>query len=249
MDVIDKNMNRRDAPEPRSNFILGQIPKAEYRRIAPKLEYVSLTLGEVVYETGQEKDHVYFPVDGIISIIEILEDGASSELALIGREGMLGITAVLGGKSETSRAVVQSAGGAFHLPVKTLVDEFHGSARLMELILLYIQIRYTQVAQTAVCNRHHNLQQQLCRWLLLSLDRTRSNDISMTQELIAGMLGVRREGITRAAGELQKQGIIEYRRGSITVVDRQRLEELSCECYEACKRETNRLLAIQKSIG
>lgn len=241
-------MSSRDAREPRNNFILGQIPDPEYRRIAPKLEYVPLSLGEVLYETGQEKDQVYFPVDGIIAVIEILEDGASSELALIGKEGMLGLSAVLGGKSETSRVVVQSAGGAYRLPAKTLVDGFRVSDRLMELILLYIQIRYTQVARTAVCNRHHNLQQQLCRWLLLSLDRTETNDISMTQELIAGMLGVRREGITRSARELQKQGVIEYGRGSITVVDRQRLEELSCECYEACKRETNRLLTIQKSI-
>lgn len=241
-------MNSSDPAEPINNFILRQLPRSEYNRIASKLDHAPLALGEVVYETGQEKDQVYFPTDGIISIMEILKDGASSEIALIGNEGMLGITVVLGGGSETSRAVVQSGGHSYRLPAKAFINEFHGSSRLMSLMLLYVQIRYTQVAQTAICNRHHNLQQQLCRWLLLSLDRGESNELSMTQELIAGMLGVRREGITRAAGDLQKQGIIGYRRGMITVLDRRQLEVLCCECYEVVKRETDRLFTIQRSI-
>lgn len=249
MDVIQNKMRSSDPPKPTTNLLLNLLPKTELRKIVPELEPVPLELGKVLYEVGQVKDHVYFPVEGIISIIEILEDGASSELALIGREGMLGITTVLGGRSEMSRAMVQSSGYAYMLPAKTFMKEFHSGDHLKTLVLLYVQIRYTQVAQTAVCNRHHNLQQQLCRWLLLSLDRSDSNEIAMTQELIAGMLGVRREGITRAAGELQKLGAIEYRRGSLTVIDRKRLEGLCCECYETCKREINRLLSLQKSTG
>lgn len=248
LDVTNDNMNR-PVPAPTDNSILNLLPKPELRRITSQLEPVRLELGQVIYEVGQERHQVYFPVEGIISVIEMLEDGASSEIALIGKEGVLGVMAALGGKSEMNRAVVQNSGSAYVLPAKALAREFHNSSHLAGLILLYIQVRYTQVAQTAVCNRHHNLQQQLCRWLLMSLDRIHSNEISMTQELIAGMLGVRREGITRAAGELQKQGAIEYRRGSITVVDRPRLEALCCECYEACKRETDRLLSIQRSIG
>lgn len=234
--------------EPTNNFILNQLAKSELKRISDSLDHCSLRLGEVIYAGGERKDYIYFPIDGIISVIEILEDGSSSEVALVGNEGMLGITAVLGGGSETSRAVVQSEGNAYRIPASTFLEEFRRGGELTTQVLLYIQVRYTQIVQTAVCNRHHNLQQQLCRWLLLSLDRVETNALSMTQELIAGMLGVRREGITRAASVLQKQGIIEYRRGSITVVDRARLEASCCECYRVVKRETDRLFDIQRSL-
>lgn len=247
--MADQNMRGLDALEPKKNLLLNQLPKADYKRIASRLERTTLNLGELIYEMGKERNHIYFPIQGIVSIIEILKDGASSELALVGSEGMLGITALLGGKSDPTRAVVQSAGIAYYLPAKVLLEVIRTSTRAMELFLLYAQVRYTHIAQTAVCNRHHNLQQQLCRWLLLSLDRSESNEIPMTQELIAGMLGVRREAITRAAGELQKKGVIDYRRGCITVVDRAGLEELCCECYEDCKRESDRLYALQKALG
>lgn len=242
-------MQQSDPAEPTTNFLLSQLPNSEYNRLATKLTYTQLDLGAVLYETSTEREHVYFPTAGIVSILEMLQDGSSSEIALIGKEGMVGISAVLGGKHQPNRAVVQSAGAAYRVPASVLNQEFHRAGVLMDEILLYIQILYTQVAQTAVCNRHHNLQQQLSRWLLLSLDRMKSNEISMTQELIAGMLGVRREGITRAAGELQKQHVIEYRRGNITVVDRPRLEAMCCECYEVVKRETERLAALQRTRG
>jgi len=246
MSTIIKKIQRPDHSEPTANFLLSQLPLSEYKRLAPHLEYTQLELGEVLYETSSERKQVFFPTTGIVSILEMLQDGSSSEIALIGSEGMVGITAVLGGKHQPNRAVVQSAGAGYRIPAATLSREFHRAGVLMDEILLYIQILYTQVAQTAVCNRHHNLQQQLSRWLLLSLDRMDTNEISMTQELIAGMLGVRREGITRAAGELQKRHIIEYRRGNITVVDRERLEQMCCECYEVVTKETERLGRIQR---
>lgn len=242
-------MQTSDHAEPRTNFLLSQLPASEYKRLKDNLECITLDLGEVLYETSSERKYVYFPTAGIISILEMLQDGSSSEIALIGREGMVGITAVLGGKHQPNRAVVQCPGAAWRIPASNLNAAFRRGGVLMDEILLYIQVLYTQVAQTAVCNRHHNLQQQLSRWLLLSLDRMETNEIAMTQELIAGMLGVRREGITRAAGELQRQHIIEYRRGSITVVDRARLEEMCCECYEVVKQETERLASLQQARG
>lgn len=242
-------MQRLDQAGPRNNFLLKQLPTSEYNRLSAHLEYKTLDLGDVLYETSIERDFVYFPVSGIVSILEILQDGSSSEIALIGSEGMVGITAVLGGKHQPNRAVVQSPGAAHRLPAQALSEEFHRGGVLMDTLLLYIQTLYTQVAQMAVCNRHHNLPQQLSRWLLLSLDRMDSNEIAMTQELIAGMLGVRREGITRAAKVLQEQGIIEYRRGCITVIDRQRLEEVCCECYNVVKSETERLASLQRIRG
>lgn len=241
-------MTSNDSKEPANNFLLGQLSKPEFKTIAAKLEYVPLDLGVVIYEAGEERKYVYFPTRGIVSVIEILQEGASSEVALIGNEGMVGITAILGGRSQPSRAVVQNPGSAYRMPASILREEFDKGGNLMPLILLYIQILYTQVAQTAVCNRHHNLQQQLCRWLLLSLDRIHSDELAMTQELIAGMLGVRREGVTRAARELQRQQVIEYRRGNIKVVDRLGLEGLCCECYQTITTETRRLFELQKTI-
>lgn len=206
-------------------------------------------MGDVLYETSTERDFVYFPVSGIVSILEMLQDGSSSEIALIGSEGMVGISVVLGGGHQPNRAVVQSAGTAYRVPAPALYEAFHRGGVLMDAILLYIQALYTQVAQMAVCNRHHNLQQQLSRWLLLSLDRMDTNEIALTQELIAGILGVRREGITRAARVLQDQHIIEYRRGCITVVDRQRLEEVCCECYKVVRNEAERLSSRTRTRG
>lgn len=251
LDVIanGQQMQEPDTKDPTTNFLLSQLPASEYKRLTRNLEYTRLGLGAVLYETNTERKHVYFPTGGIISKLEMLQDGSSSEIALVGNEGMVGITVVLGGKHQPHRAVVQCAGAAYRVPASILFRESRRGGVLMDQLLLYTQILYTQVAQTAVCNRHHNLQQQLSRWLLLSLDRVYSNEIAMTQEVIAGMLGVRREGITRAAGELQKQHIIEYRRGNITVIDRPRLEEMCCECYQVLRRETDRLASIQRSIG
>jgi len=249
MSVVDERiMASNELPDPADNFLLGQLPKAEYKRIAASLEYVDLDLGQVLYEANHSRKQVYFPTKGIVSIIEMLEEGTSAEIALIGREGMVGITALLGGESQPNRAVVQSTGAAYRIPAPVLCKEFRKGGALMTLLLLYIQILYTQVAQTAVCNRHHNLQQQLCRWLLMSLDCIGADELSMTQELIAGMLGVRREGVTRAARELQRQYVIEYRRGSIRVVDRDRLESLCCECYALIRSETERLFRLQRAV-
>jgi CRP-like cAMP-binding protein len=234
---------------PTENFLLSQLPRPELKRLETHLEYKPLALGEVLYETNTERKFVYFPVSGLVSILEMLEDGSSSEIALIGNEGLVGISAVLGGRQQPNRAVVQNVGAAYRMPAPALSREFHRAGVLMDQLLIFVQILYTQVAQTAVCNRHHNLQQQLSRWLLLSLDRVDGDEIQMTQELIAGMLGVRREGITRAARELQKRNFIEYRRGTIKVIDRFRLEEFCCECYKVMKQETARLTAIQRSIA
>ncbi len=247
---MDNNkMPASDRADPQANLLLGQLPASEFKRIETNLEYISLELGEVLYGTHSERKYVYFPTAGIVSILEMLQDGSSSEIALIGNEGMVGITAVLGGKHQPNQAVVQSAGAAYRIPAAALNKEFRRGGILMDQLLLYIQILFTQVAQMAVCNRHHTLQEHLSRWLLLSLDRIGSNEIVMTQALIAGMLGVRREGITRAIGALHKQHVIEYRRGRITVIDRDRLEKMCCECYEVLKQESDRLTKIQKSIA
>jgi CRP-like cAMP-binding protein len=231
--------------EPRSpleNYLLASLPDDARARILPHLESVTLPLGRVIYEPGGRQRYVYFPTDAIVSLLYVMESGASAEISVVGKEGLIGIALFMGGGSTPSRAIVQSAGHGYRLLGSRLKDEFDRHGPFLIALLRYTQALITQMAQTAVCNRHHSVDQQLCRWLLLSLDRLPSNQLTMTQELIANMLGVRREGVTEAAGKLQKQGAIEYRRGRITVLDRPRLEALCCECYAVVKRETDRLL-------
>jgi len=217
------------------------LPPAEWKRWQPQLERVELPLGHVVYEPGSTMSHVYFPVTAIVSLLYVMENGASAEIAVVGNEGVVGISLFMGGESTPSRAVVQSAGAAYRLTATTIKEEFN-RAPVLHLLLRYTQALITQMAQTAVCNRHHSLDQQLCRWLLLSLDRLQGNELVMTQELIANMLGVRREGVTEGALKLQKAGIVSYARGRITVLDRRALEGRSCECYAVVKKEYDRLL-------
>lgn len=228
-------------PKPTDNHLLDALSKAELKRLRPHLEPVAMPLGQVVYESGRMLDHVYFPATAIISLLYVMEDGASAEIAVVGNEGLVGISLFMGGETTPSRAVVQSAGDAFRLAARHLRVEFNRAGPLQHLLLRYTQSLITQMAQTAVCNRHHSVDQQLCRWLLLSLDRLPSDELVMTQELIANMLGVRREGVTAAAGKLQDAGVIEYRRGHIKVLDRPKLEKMSCECYEVVRRECVRL--------
>ena len=230
------------APHPRQNHLLAALPDDVFARISGALEHVPLPLGHVLYESGDTLRHVYFPTDSIVSLLYVMESGASAEISVVGNEGIIGVAVFMGGESTPSRAIVQSAGHAYRMPGPRLKDEFNRHGELMLLLLRYTQALITQMAQTAVCNRHHSVDQQLCRWLLLSLDRLPSNRLTMTQELIANMLGVRREGVTEAAGKLQKLGVIEYSRGQITVLDRPRLERHSCECYAVVRRETERLL-------
>jgi CRP-like cAMP-binding protein len=227
---------------PKQNHLLGAIPEAEWDRFAPHLTPVALGLGEVIYESGTNQPHVYFPIDSIVSLLYTLEDGSSAEIAIVGNEGLVGISLFMGGDTTPSRAVVQSAGDAFRMKAQWIREEFILARSVQQLFLRYTQALLTQMAQTAVCNRHHSVDQQLCRWLLMSLDRLPSNELKMTQELIANMLGVRREGVTEAAGKLQHAGVIEYRRGRITVLDRPRLEQMACECYQVVKKEFARLL-------
>ena len=224
------------------NHLLASLPAEDFARLRPHLTCVSLLLGEVLYESGRQLRYVYFPTTAIVSLLYVLEDGASAEIAVVGNEGLIGVSLFMGGETTPSRAVVQSAGEAYQLTGNVLKDEFRRGAEMQHLLLRYTQSLLTQMAQTAVCNRHHSLDQQLCRWLLLSLDRLPSNKLVMTQELIANMLGVRREGVTEAAGRLQDAGIIQYSRGHITVLDRLALEARSCECYAVVKEETDRLL-------
>jgi len=226
----------------RQNHLLRALPAAEFERLAPHLELVSMPLARVLYESGSQLRHVYFPTTSIVSLLYVMADGASAEIAVVGFEGMVGVALFMGGETTPSRALVQSAGHAYRLPGEMLKEEFHRASALQYLLLRYTQALLTQMAQTAVCNRHHSVDQQLCRWLLLSLDRLPSNQLSMTQELIANMLGVRREGVTDAAGKLQSLGLIRYSRGHITVLDRPGLEKKSCECYEVVKKEFDRLL-------
>jgi CRP-like cAMP-binding protein len=229
-------------PEPGHNHLLAALPAVDLKRLAPHLELIDLALGEVLYEPGDTLRHVYFPTDAIVSLLHVTENGSSAEIAVVGNEGLIGIALFMGGESTSSRAVVQSAGTAFRLPGLNLKKEFNRHGDLLLLMLRYTQALITQMSQTALCNRHHSIDQQLCRWLLLSLDRLHGNQLNMTQELIANMLGVRREGVTEAAGKLQRQGVIEYSRGQITVLNRPQLERLSCECYSVVKTETDRLL-------
>jgi len=228
-------------PDPRRNHLLAALPDAEWQRWLPQLELVEMPLGQVLYESGSTLSHVYFPITAIVSLLYVMEDGASAEIAVVGNEGIVGIALFMGGESTSSRAVVQSAGQGLRLKARVIKDEFN-RAPVLHLLLRYTQALITQMAQTAVCNRHHSLDQQLCRWLLLSLDRLHGSDLMMTQELIANMLGVRREGVTEAALKLQKAGLIRYARGRISVLDRPGLEKRSCECYAVVKKEYDRLL-------
>ena len=231
-----------DSNDPLQNHLLRALPAPEAERLLPHLEFVPMPLGSVLYESGSQLRYVYFPTTSIISLLYVMEDGASAEIAVVGNEGMVGVALFMGGETTPSRAVVQSAGHAYRLKGQILKEEFRRAAGLQHLLLRYTQALLTQMAQTAVCNRHHSVDQQLCRWLLLSLDRLPTNKLTMTQELIANMLGVRREGVTEAAGKLQAAGLINYSRGHITVLDRPRLEVQACECYQVVKKEFDRLL-------
>jgi CRP-like cAMP-binding protein len=227
---------------PRQNHLLAALPVPESERLYRHLEPVVLPLGDVLYESGDRLQYVYFPIASIVSLLYVMADGASAEIAVVGNEGIIGIALFMGGETMPNRAVVQSAGHAYRLKGQLLKEEFNRAGELQHLLLRYTQALLTQMSQTAVCNRHHSVDQQLCRWLLLSLDRLPSNELKMTQELIANMLGVRREGVTEAAGKLQNAGLIHYSRGQITVLDRPRLEARACECYQVVKTEFDRLL-------
>lgn len=227
---------------PSQNHLLAALPGTDLERFSAHLELVELPLGEVIYESGSQLRHVYFPTDSIVSLLYIMEDGASAEIAVVGNDGIIGVSLFMGGETTPSRAVVQSAGNAYRLPGRLLKEEFGRGGAMQHLLLRYTQALITQMAQTAVCNRHHSLDQQLCRWLLLSLDRLPTRNLVMTQELIANMLGVRREGVTEAAGRLQDAGLIRYSRGRIAVLDRGGLMARTCECYGVVKAECDRLL-------
>lgn len=231
-----------DAGDPKSNRLLAVLPDVDWLRWQPLLEWVDLPLGEVLCESGRTLSHVYFPTSAIVSLLYVMENGASAEIAVVGNEGVVGISLFMGGESTPSRAVVQSAGKGVRMRSQAVKDEFNRAGPVMHLLLRYTQALITQMAQTAVCNRHHTLDQQLCRWLLLSLDRLQGSELTMTQELIANMLGVRREGVTEAALKLQKLDLISYARGHIKVLDRAGLEQRTCECYAVVKKEYDRLL-------
>ena len=233
------------SPNLAKNSLLSALPSSIWERWLPHLEFVEMRLGEVVYESGAALSHVYFPTTAIVSLLYVLEDGASAEIAVVGNEGIVGVSLFMGGKSTPSRAVVQSGGQGFRLKAETLEVEFNQAGPVLHLLLRYTQALITQMSQTAVCNRHHSLDQQLCRWLLLSLDRLQGDELVMTQELIANMLGVRREGVTEGALKLQQAGLIRYARGRISVLDRAGLEKRTCECYAVVKKEYDRLLPPQ----
>jgi CRP-like cAMP-binding protein len=230
------------------NHLLAVLNEAEWARVAPDLVPVDLSLGQVIYEAGDRLDHVYFPSTSIVSLLYVLENGASAEIAIVGNEGIVGIALFMGGETMPNRAVVQSAGRAYRLDARVLKGEFHRAGAVQRLLLRYTQALITQMAQTAVCNRHHSIDQQLCRWLLLSIDRLPSNELTMTQELIANMLGVRRAGVTEAALKLQDAGLISYSYGRIEVLDRPGLERRVCECYRVVRRECERLLPDLKAM-
>jgi CRP-like cAMP-binding protein len=236
------SIDRVNPEHPKLNHLLAALPAADYERILPALELVQLPLGMVLYESGGTLGYVYFPTDSIVSLLYVMEDGASAEIAVTGFEGLVGIALFMGGETTPSRAVVQSAGQGYRLKAGLVKKEFDIGGALQHIALLFTQALITQMAQTAVCNRHHSVEQQLCRWLLLSLDRLPSNELTMTQDLIANMLGVRREGVTEAAGKLQKLELIRYSRGHIVVLDRPKLEARVCECYGVVKKEYDRLL-------
>ncbi len=227
---------------PRQNRLLSSLPAETYERIAPRLELSSLSLGEVIYEPGSPIHHAWFPTTAIVSLSYVMEDGASPEIAGVGNEGMVGVSLFLGGKTTPSRATVCTEGHGYRLKAQALMEEFAHGGAMLQLLLRYTQAMITQVSQTAVCNRHHSMEQQMCRWLLLALDRSPSREVVITQESIAGILGVRREGITETAGHLQRAGLISYHRGHITVLDRPGLEARACECYQVVRKEFDRLL-------
>jgi len=233
---------------PKQNHLLAALPAQDYERMVPHLELLPLALGAALYESGSQQQYVFFPTASIVSLLYVMQDGSSAEIAVVGNEGVVGIALFMGGETTPSRAVVQSAGYAYRLRASLLKKEFERGGPLQYLLLRYTQALITQMAQTAVCNRHHSVEQQLCRWLLLSLDRLPSNELTMTQELIANMLGVRREGVTEAAGRLQSAGLIQYSRGKIVVLDRPKLEARVCECYAVVKRESDRLFARRDLI-
>ncbi|MDV6342615.1 Crp/Fnr family transcriptional regulator [Nitrosomonas sp. Is35] len=239
----------RNHCSPQYNHLLNSLTPEEYERISPYLELVEMPLGNVLYESGEKLHYVYFPIDCIISLLYVMENGSSAEIAVVGFEGAIGIAHFMGGKTMPNRAVVQSAGYSYRIRPNHFMQEFDRHGAMLHIMLKYTQAIITQMAQTAVCNRHHSVDQQLCRWLLLSLDRLSTNELVMTQELIANMLGVRREGVTEAAGKLQQAGLIQYSRGHITVLDRQGLEERVCECYQVVKKEFERLLPATKRQG
>jgi CRP-like cAMP-binding protein len=230
------------APDPLHNQLIAALPENEWKRWQTQLEPVELKLGQVLHESGAALTHVYFPTSAIVSLLYVMENGSSAEIAVVGHEGIVGVSLFMGGESTTSRAVVQSAGKGFRMSAEAVKAEFNRNGPVLHLLLRYTQALISQMAQTAVCNRHHSLDQQLCRWLLLSLDRLRGSELVMTQELIANMLGVRREGVTEAAVKLQGAGLISYARGRIRVLDRPRLEARTCECYAVVKKEYDRLL-------
>ncbi|MCP3023036.1 Crp/Fnr family transcriptional regulator [Cupriavidus basilensis] len=232
----------------RANHLLAVLPEEEWARLAPQLVLVDLPLGQVIYESGDRLNHVYFPTTSIISLLYVMENGTSAEIAIVGNEGMVGIALFMGGETTPSRAIVQSAGTAYRLDSATVKAEFNRAGPMQRLLLRYTQALITQMAQTAVCNRHHSIEQQLCRWLLLSMDRLPTNKLKMTQELIANMLGVRRSGVTEAALKLQNAGLIRYHHGHIEVLDRPGLEQRVCECYAVVKRECDRLLPDLRAI-
>ena len=236
------------SPNPRMNRLLAAVPEPEWQQFLPQLELVEMPLGQVLYEPYDMPDHVYFPTTAIASLLYVMEDGASAEIAVVGNEGIVGISLLMGGESTSSRAVVVRAGHGYRLDAHAMKAEFNQAGPVLHIILRYTQALITQMAQTAVCNRHHSLDQQLCRWLLLSLDRLDSNEVVMTHELIANMLGVRREGVTGAAVHLQEAGLIRYKRGHISVLDRQGLEQRTCECYAVVKKECDRLLPARQLV-
>jgi CRP-like cAMP-binding protein len=233
---------------PRNNHLLAALPDAEWQRWREHLEAVDMPLGQVLYESGATLTHVYFPTTAIVSLLYVMDNGASAEIAVVGKEGIVGISLFMGGESTPSRAVVQSAGQGFRMKSAAMKDEFNRAGPVLHLLLRYTQALITQMAQTAVCNRHHSLDQQLCRWLLLSLDRLAGIELVMTQELIANMIGVRREGVTESALKLQHAGLISYSRGRIMVLDRAGLERRTCECYAVVKKEYDRLLPDTLSV-
>jgi CRP-like cAMP-binding protein len=235
-------------PDSKLNHLLAALPDAQLAHWLPQLELIDMPLGKVLYESGGKMMHVYFPTTSIVSLLYVMENGASAEIAVVGNEGIVGVSLFMGGGSTPSRAVVQSAGHGLRLKTIAMMQEFERSGPVLHLLLRYTQALITQMAQTAACNRHHSVDQQLCRWLLLSLDRLQSNQLVMTQELIANMLGVRREGVTEAAGNLHRAGLIDYRRGRITVLDRPALEQRSCECYAVVKKEYDRLLPATMAV-
>ena len=248
MTCLSKNDMHPITDDPKLNQLLATLPDAEWLRWKPQLERVKLELGQVLYEAGGLQSHVYFPTTAIVSLLYVLENGASAEIAVVGREGLVGVSLFMGGQSTTTRAVVQSAGEGYRLRASGMQTEFNRAGPVLHLLLRYTQALITQMSQTAVCNRHHSLDQQLCRWLLLSLDRLDGNDLVMTQELISNMLGVRREGVTEAALSLQRAGLIDYARGRIKVLNRAGLEQRSCECYAVVKAEYDRLLPATLAI-